>query len=60
MGEMRGDVAELRADVRHLQTDVAEIRHDLRRLDDRFFQMMLLQFGTLGAALASVVAALLT
>ena len=57
---LRTDVTEVRADVRHLQADVGEIRHDIRRLDDRFFQFMLLQLGTLIAALASVVTAILT
>jgi hypothetical protein len=55
-------VAELRADVRHLASEVAsmrqEFRMDIRRLDQRVFQLMLLQFGTLATTLASLVAAL--
>jgi hypothetical protein len=42
----------------HLSSDVAEVKQDLRRLDDRLFQMMLLQLGTLATALASLVAVL--
>jgi hypothetical protein len=51
------DVAlrELRADVRN---DIAEIRHDVRRLDDRVFQVVLLQLGTLVSAIGALIAAL--
>lgn len=48
-------VAETRADVRHLQTDVGELRHDVRRLDARVFQLLLVQLATLAAALGSLV-----
>jgi archaellum component FlaC len=66
--EVRSDIAlfrsESRTDTVSVRTDlrgeIAELRHDVRRLDDRFFQMMLLQLGTLVAALASVVTAILT
>jgi hypothetical protein len=34
------------------------VKHDLRRLDDRLFQLMLLQLGTLATAFASLVAVL--
>jgi hypothetical protein len=37
-----------------------EFRTDIRRLDDRLFQLMLLQLGTLATALASLVAALIS
>jgi hypothetical protein len=55
---LREEVAELRATVGHVSTDIAELRQDFRRLDDRFFQLVLLQLGTLATALASLVAAL--
>jgi hypothetical protein len=55
-------LAELRATVAHLSTDVADMRQefraDIRRLDQRVFQLMLAQFATLAAALGSLVAAL--
>jgi len=37
-----------------------EFRTDIRRLDDRIFKLMLLQFGTLATALSSLVAALVS
>lgn len=55
-------LAEVRVTVAHLATDVAEMRQkfrtDIRRLDQRVFQLMLAQFATLAAALGSLVAAL--
>jgi hypothetical protein len=54
----RDEPADLRAALSYLTTEVAEIRTDIRRLDDRIFQLMLLQFGTLATALSSLVAAL--
>jgi hypothetical protein len=51
-------VAELRADVRHLAADVAGMRVDIRRLDERLFQLLLGQVATLAAALGALVAAL--
>ena len=33
-----------------------EVRTDIRRLDDRIFQLMLLQLGTLATAFASLIA----
>ena len=47
----------MRATIGHIQADVAEVKHDLRRLDDRLFQLMLLQLGTLATALAALVTA---
>jgi hypothetical protein len=52
-------VAEMRATVNHLASDVSDLRHDVRRLDERVFQLMLLQLATLATALASLVAAVL-
>ncbi len=57
---LREEMAELRATVAHLSSDMAEVKQDLRRLDDRFFQLTLLQLGTLATALASLVAALVS
>jgi len=57
---LREEVAELHATVTHLTADMAEAKHDLRRLDDRIFQLMLLQLGTLATALASLATALVT
>jgi hypothetical protein len=58
----RGELGELRASVSHLASEMADMRQefrtDIRRLDDRIFQLMLLQLGTLATALASLVAAL--
>ena len=54
---LREEVAELRATVTHLGSDVREIKQDIRRLDNRIFQLMLAQLATLGTALASLVAA---
>jgi hypothetical protein len=55
-------LAEVRVTVAHLATDVADMRQefrtDIRRLDQRIFQLMLAQFATLAAALGSLVAAL--
>ena len=53
-------VAETRAEVRGLRSDVDELKADVRRLDDRLFQLLLLQVGTLLAALSSVVAAVVS
>ena len=51
-------VAELRADVRHLASDTTELRHDVRRIDGRVFQMLILQVATLATLLAALVTAL--
>jgi len=53
-------VAELRADVRHLASDMAEVRQDVRRIDGRVFQMLLLQVATLATLLAALVTALVS
>ena len=55
---LREETAEFRATVAPLSSDMAEVKQDLRRLDDRLFQLMLLQLGTLATAFASLVAAL--
>lgn len=55
---LREEMAELRSIVAHLSSDMTEVKQDLRRRDDRLFQLMLLQLGTLATALASLVAAL--
>jgi hypothetical protein len=38
---------------------MADVKHDIRRLDDRVFQVVLLQLGTLAATLASIAASVL-
>jgi hypothetical protein len=57
-------VAETHASVAHLDAEVAELRQefrtDIRRLDDRIFQLMLLTLATLATALASLVTALVS
>jgi hypothetical protein len=61
MEQPRGELVELRAGMLHLSSELADMRQefrtDNRRLDDRIFQLMLLQLGTLATALASLVAA---
>jgi hypothetical protein len=57
---LRGEFAELRATMAHMQSDISELKLDVRRLDDRVFQVVLLQLGTLATALAAIVAAVLT
>lgn len=61
MEQPRGELVELRAGMLHLSSELADMRQefrtDNRRLDDRIFQLMLLQLGTLTTALASLVAA---
>jgi hypothetical protein len=51
-------VAEMRADVRHLASDMTELRQDVRRIDGRVFQTLLLQVATLATLLAALVTAL--
>jgi hypothetical protein len=57
-------VAETRAAVAHLGQDVAglvsELRTDIRRLDDRILQMLVIPVATLATALGSLVAALVS
>jgi hypothetical protein len=57
---LREDFAEMRATIGHIQGDIAELKQDFRRLDDRLFQMVLLQLGTLATALAAIVTAVVT
>jgi hypothetical protein len=57
---LREDVAVLRASSAHLSGDMAEVRDDIRRLDDRIFQVLVIQLATLATALGSLVAALVT
>ena len=53
-------VAELGADLRHLASDVTELKHDVRRLDGRVFQMLILQVATLATLVAALVTALVS
>jgi hypothetical protein len=57
---LREEMAEVRTTMTHFSVDLSEVKQDLRRLDDRIFQVMLLQVGTLATALASLVAALVS
>jgi hypothetical protein len=54
------DVTQLRFAFGHLSSDMREVKHDIRRLDDRIFQVLLIQLVTLATALGSLVAALVT
>ena len=64
MEQWLANEVELRTSLSHLTSEVAdlrqEVRVDIRRLDDKIFQLMLLQLGTLATALASLVAALIS
>lgn len=53
-------LAETRATVGHLEEDMSELRQDVRRLDDRIFQLMLITLATLATAIATLVANLAT
>jgi hypothetical protein len=53
-------VADTRAAVMHLSSDMVEVKHDIRRLDDRIFQVLAIQLVTLATALGSLVTALIT
>jgi len=53
-------VGETRANVGHLAEDLTGLRQDVRRLDDRMFQLMLLTLATLATVLVSLVATLLS
>jgi hypothetical protein len=57
---LREEMVEARTTIAHLSLDMSEVKQDLRWLDDRLFQLMLLQVGTLATALASLVAALVS
>jgi hypothetical protein len=57
-------MAELRVTVAGLASEMADLRQEFRtnfrRLDDRIFQLMLLQIGTLATALAGLVTAIVS
>ncbi len=57
-------VADTRAGVVHLAEDLTdlrtEMRQDIRRLDDRIFQVLLIQLATLATALGSLITARIT
>jgi hypothetical protein len=61
---LREEMAELRATVTHLAADLADLRQetraDIRRLDGRVFQLMLVQLATLATALGSLVTVLVS
>jgi hypothetical protein len=53
------EIAALRVSVPHLSTGMADVNHDIRRVDDRLSQVVLIQLGTLAATLASIAASVL-
>ena len=53
-------VAELGADLRHLASNVTELEQDVRRIDGRVFQMLILQVATLATLVAALVTALVS
>ena len=53
-------VAELGADLRHLGSDVTELKQDVRRIDGRVFQMLVLQVATLATLVGALVTALVS
>jgi hypothetical protein len=53
-------VAETRANVGHLAEGLTELRQDVRRLDDRMFQLMLVTLATFATTIASLVANLVS
>jgi hypothetical protein len=54
-------IAETRAATTgHVAEDLTGLRQDVRRLDDRLFQLMLVTLATLATALASLIANLLS
>jgi hypothetical protein len=44
----------------HLSSDMVEVKQDIRRLDDRIFQVLVIQLATLVTALGSLVTALVS
>jgi hypothetical protein len=62
--EHRFEEVELRTTLSHLASEIGdlrqELRTDIRRLDDRIFQLMPLQLGTLATALVSLVVAVIS
>jgi len=57
---LREDVVELRVGFAYLSSQRSEVKQDLRRLDDRIFQVLVIQLATLATALGSLVAALVS
>jgi hypothetical protein len=61
---LREELAEIRATVSHMAADIGDLRQefrtDIRRLDERIFQLVLLQLGTLVTALAALLTAVVT
>jgi hypothetical protein len=53
-------VAGTHANVGHVTEDLAELRQDVRRLDDRLFQLMLVTVATLATTIASFIASLVS
>jgi len=60
VAELRTAFAEVRTTVAHLSSDMAEVKQDIRRLDDRLFQLMLLQLGTIASVIALLVSNLVS
>jgi hypothetical protein len=62
--EGRAEELELGTSLTHLASELGDLRQefrtDIRRLDDRIFQLVLLQLGTLAAALGSLVVAVIS
>jgi hypothetical protein len=60
MEPLRSEAVELRATVSYLAEQIADMKHefrgDIRRLDDRVFQLMLVTLATLATTIASLVA----
>jgi hypothetical protein len=58
------ELVELRTTVGHLALEMSEMRHefrtDIRRLNERVFRVLLVQFATLASALGALVAALVS
>lgn len=64
MEQPRSELADFRATVSQLASEIGDMRQefrtDIRRLDDRLFQLMLLQLGTIATALVGIVVALVS
>jgi ribosomal protein S13 len=60
---LREEMTEVRTTVAQLATVTNDMRHefraDIRRLDGRLFQIMLVQLGTLATALTAIAVALI-
>jgi hypothetical protein len=59
-GSLEALVAETRATVGHVAEDLTGLRQNVRRLDDRLSQLMLVTLATLATALASLIANLVS